>query len=233
MCWAEKQSQRVHAHEGIIGRRKSQWTTDFRQNSGTYIVYNSHVTCNNSYFSLVMAMPTSHFPVFHWLEFTFMCCLFPIVYLHGRTHVSPVAEFNHVHSQGDISTITLLTLSSTGWSYQHNRRYENTCRASWHSGNHYQCISWQHLLCSTLQVTVIYYTLFLGFWGYLVPWEQSSSMWSGNTFSQNLLHVGCPLQLSLWCPYWWHLNYFEVEGIYCSTLLRQYSILTSLGVTGL
>ena len=73
---AEKQSLRVCAHGGADGRRKSQWTTDFSQNSGTYIVYNSHVTCSNSSFSLTMVTPTSHFFAFHWL-----CCLLPIGYL--------------------------------------------------------------------------------------------------------------------------------------------------------
>ena len=34
---AEKQSQRVRTHEGVIGSRKSQWTTDFNQNSWTHI----------------------------------------------------------------------------------------------------------------------------------------------------------------------------------------------------
>ena len=39
------------------------------------LVYNSHVTCNNSSFSLTMVTPTSHFFAFHWL-----CCLLPIGY---------------------------------------------------------------------------------------------------------------------------------------------------------
>ena len=76
MCGAGKQSQRVRAHGGAVGRRKSQWTIDFSRNSGTYIVYNSHVTCSNSSFSLTIVMPTSHFFAFHWL-----CCLLPIGYL--------------------------------------------------------------------------------------------------------------------------------------------------------
>ena len=76
LCGAEKQLQRVRVHGGAVGRWKSQWTTDFSQNSGTYIVYNSHVTCSNSSFSLTMATPTSHFFSFHWL-----CCLLPIGYL--------------------------------------------------------------------------------------------------------------------------------------------------------
>ena len=76
MCGAEKQSQRVQAHGRAVGRRKSQWTTGFSRNSGTYIVYNSHVTCNNSSFSLIMVTPTSYFFAFQWL-----CCLLPIGYL--------------------------------------------------------------------------------------------------------------------------------------------------------
>ena len=76
MCGTEKQSQRVHAHGGAVGRPKSQWTTDFSWNLGTYIVYNSHVTCSNSSSLLTMVTPTSHFFAFHWL-----CCLLPIGYL--------------------------------------------------------------------------------------------------------------------------------------------------------
>ena len=76
LCGAEKQSQRVRAHEGAVGRRKNQWTTDFSRNSGTYVVYNYHVTCSNSSFSLTMVTPTSHFFAFHWL-----CCLLSIGYL--------------------------------------------------------------------------------------------------------------------------------------------------------
>ena len=74
--WSRKQSQRVCAHGGAVGRRTTQWTTDFSRYSGTYIVYNSHVTCSNSYFLLTMVIPTFHFFAFHWL-----CCLLPIGYL--------------------------------------------------------------------------------------------------------------------------------------------------------
>ena len=72
MYGAEKQSHRVRAHRGAVGKRKSLWTTDFSRNSGTYIVYNSHVTCSNSSFSLTMVTPISHFFAFHWLF-----CLLP------------------------------------------------------------------------------------------------------------------------------------------------------------
>ena len=84
LVWSRKQSQRVRAHRGAVGRRTSQWTTDFSRNSGTYIVYNSHVTCSNSSFLLTMVTPTSHFFAFHWL-----CCLFPIAQARfcGRTYL--------------------------------------------------------------------------------------------------------------------------------------------------
>ena len=32
------------SRKGVVGCQKSQLTTDFNQKSGTYIVYNSHVT---------------------------------------------------------------------------------------------------------------------------------------------------------------------------------------------
>ena len=81
LCGAEEQLQRVLTHKEVVGSRKSQWTTDFSQNSGTYIVYNSHVTWSNSCLPVVMVTPTFHFFVFHWLQFTSMCSLFPIGYL--------------------------------------------------------------------------------------------------------------------------------------------------------
>ena len=103
-------SRRVRTHERVVGNRKSQWTTDFSQNSGTYIAYNSHVTCSNSSFSLVMVTPTSHFFISHWLQFTSMCYLFlignlpkptywvfPGSHFYGRTYLSQFTEFNHVH----------------------------------------------------------------------------------------------------------------------------------------
>ena len=75
-CVKQKSNRIFRTHGGAVGKRKSQWTTDFSRNSGTYIVYNPHVTCSNSSFSLTMVTPTSHFFAFHWL-----CCLLPIGYL--------------------------------------------------------------------------------------------------------------------------------------------------------
>ena len=134
LVWSREQSQRVHAHGGAVWRRTSQWTTDFSRNSGTNIVYNSHVTCSNSSFSLTMVMPTSHFFAFHWL-----CCLFPIGYLPKPSSVAvrichyhwiqrrplfgdfPISStgctcFQRNNSgHGDISAITLLILSLSGY----------------------------------------------------------------------------------------------------------------------
>ena len=87
---AENQSQRVRAHEGAVRRQKNEWTTDFSWNSGTYIVYTTHVTCSNSSFSLTMVMPTSHFFAFHWL-----CCLLPIGYLPKPSSVGVRICHNH------------------------------------------------------------------------------------------------------------------------------------------
>ena len=76
LCGAENQSQRVRAHGGAVGRRKSQCTTDFSRNPGNYTFYDSHVPCSISSFSLTMVTPTSPFFAFHWL-----CCLLLIGYL--------------------------------------------------------------------------------------------------------------------------------------------------------
>ena len=142
LCGAEKQSQRVRAYGGAVGRQKSQWTTDFSRNSGTYIIYNSLVTCSNSSFSLTMVTPTSHFFAFHWL-----CCLLPMGYLpkpgsvgvrichYHRIQSRPpfrwfTVIFDRMHlfsistvcncGHGDISAITLLILSLSGCSYVNN-----------------------------------------------------------------------------------------------------------------
>ena len=117
-------------HEEVVGSRKSQWTTNLSQNLGTYIVYNAHVTCSNSCFSLVMVMPMPHFFVFHWLQFLSMSCLFPIGYLSKPTFMGGLICHHLLSStmsigQGDIPIITLLILSSARQSCQ------------------------QHLLCST------------------------------------------------------------------------------------
>ena len=130
---------------------KSQWTTDFSRKSGTYIVYNSHVTCSNSSFLLTMVTPTSHFFSFHWL-----CCLFPIGYLPKPSSVgvrichyhwnsttstvqvifrylrpdAPVFNIHRIHSTsvyGDISAITLLILSLSGCSCVNILWIHSTC----------------------------------------------------------------------------------------------------------
>ena len=129
MCGAEKQSQRVRAHEGAVRRRKSQWTTDFSRNSGTYIVFNSHMTCSNSSFSLTMVTPMSHFLAVHWL-----CCLLPIGYLPNLVlwayASATITEFNHSHSSGDIP------ISLTGCPCFQHQPYSQRLWAWWHFGNH-------------------------------------------------------------------------------------------------
>ena len=118
MCGAEKQSQSVRAHEGVVGSRKSQRTPGFTWNSGTCIVYNSHVTCSKSSFSLTMVTPTSHFLAFHWL-----CCLLPIGYLpkpvsvgvgichHHRIKTRPQVKviFQYLRPDTPVSTCTVFT----------------------------------------------------------------------------------------------------------------------------
>ena len=181
LCGAEKQSQRVRAHEGVVVRWKSQWTTDFSRNSGTYIVYNSHVTCSNSSFSLTIVTLTSHFFAFHWL-----CCLLPIGYLSkpscGRMHLPPSPNsttstgqgdilisltgctcFNihHIHStcgHGDISAITLLILSLGRCSCLNIHWYSVDIMTFWWSCRSYQSICQQHPPYSRPQATLIYYS---------------------------------------------------------------------------
>ena len=123
LCGAEEQLQRVYTYEGVVGSQKSQLTTDFSQNLGTYIVYNPHMTSAIAFFSLVIITPMSHFFVFHLLQFMSMCCLFPISYLPKPTsmggcicHHSPSSITST--GQRDIPIITLLILSSARWSCQ-------------------------------------------------------------------------------------------------------------------
>ena len=143
LCGAEKQSQRVHAHEGV-GRRKSQWTSDFSQNSGTYIVYNSHVTCSNSSFSLTMVTPTSHFFAFYWLCAQARFC--------GRTHLPPSP--NSTTSTGHIP------ISSAGCTCLNIHRYTAPVGMITFLWSHrsYQSTCQQHPLYSHQQVTLRYYT---------------------------------------------------------------------------
>ena len=113
LCGAEKQSQRVCVHEGVVERWKSQWTTDFSRNSGTYIVYNSHMTCSNSSFSLTMFMPTSHFFASHWLLAQAWFC--------RGTHLPPSPNSTTSTGQGDI------LISLTGCTCFNICRIPSTC----------------------------------------------------------------------------------------------------------
>ena len=128
LCGAEKQSQRISTHEGTVGRQKSQWTTNFSRNSGTYIVYNSHVTCSNSSFSLTMVTHTSHFFVFHWL-----CCLLPIGYLPKPGSVGVRISHNHrIQPRPQVKVIfRYLRLDAPV-----STSYSQHLWAWWHIGNH-------------------------------------------------------------------------------------------------
>ena len=116
MCGAEKQSQRVRAHEGVVGRRKSQWTIDSSQNSGTYIVYNSRMTCSNSFFFIgygyahvsLLCFPLVMLFVPHWL--------LAQAHFYGRTHLQPSLSSTTSIGQGHIPIIPLLILFSVRWS---------------------------------------------------------------------------------------------------------------------
>ena len=150
-------TQRVSTHEGVVGRRKSQWTTDFSQNSGTDVVYISHLTCSNYSFSKVRVTPTSHFFVFHWLQFTSMCSLFPFDYLPKPTsmggricHHSPSSTTSI--GQGHIPIIPLLISSSAGWSFQQYPLIHNACGTWWHSCNHFVDIIFGRMKLSTTSV---------------------------------------------------------------------------------
>ena len=183
LCGAEKQSQRVYTHEGVVGRRKSQWTTDFSQNSGPYIVYNSNVTCSNFSFSLTMVTPASHFFAFNWL-----CCLLPIGYLpkpgsvgvhicyHHR--IQPCSQvkviFRYFRLDAPVSISTVFTApvglvtfqQSPCWYYPWADAAVLTSTDTqhlwtWHFGDHAGLINLcqQHPLYSHPQVMLIYYNM--------------------------------------------------------------------------
>ena len=85
MCDAEKQSQRVRAHGGALGRRKSQWTTDFSRNLGTYSLQLSRdlqqflFFVNHGYaYITLLCFPLVMFSASHWLLAQARFC--------GRTH---------------------------------------------------------------------------------------------------------------------------------------------------
>ena len=115
LVWSRKQSQRDHAHRGAVGRRKSQWTIDFSQNSVTYTVYNFHVTCSNSSFSLTRVMPTSHFfaSIGYVVCFQLATCPSPVLWAYAS---ATITEFNHAQRSGDFP------ISSTGCTcFQYNK----------------------------------------------------------------------------------------------------------------
>ena len=56
--------------------------------------------------------------------------------------------------------------------------------------------------------------------GNFFVFQHSSSVWSG-PFLLHFAHLSRPWQVSLWCPYFWHLKHLKSAKIYCSTLLKQ------------
>ena len=86
-------------------------------------------------------------------------CLLAQAHFCGRTNLPPSPNSTTSIGQGDIPIITLLILSSVGYSCLNIRWYTApvgmmTFRWSLRS---YQCISQQHPLYSHMQVTLIYY----------------------------------------------------------------------------
>ena len=182
LCGAEKQSQRVRAHGGAVGRRKNQWTTDFSRNSGTYIVYNSQVTflffVNQCYAHIsLICFPLVMLSASHWLLAQVRFC--------GRTHLplspnsttptvqvifrylrpdAPVFNIHRIHSNcahGDISAITWLISSLSGCTCVNILWYTAPVDMMTFRWSHrfYQSICQQHPSYSHPQVTLIYYTL--------------------------------------------------------------------------
>ena len=176
LCRAESNLREFAHTEELSGDGRASEQL-FSRNSGTYIVYNSHVTCSNSSFSLTMVMPTSHFFAFHWL-----CCLLPIGYLPKPRSVGvciyhyhriqrrplfgdfPISStgctcFQHNNcGHGDISAITLLILSLSGYDPVNILWCTGTVDMMtfrWlHRSNQYICQ--QHPPYSHPQVTLIY-----------------------------------------------------------------------------
>ena len=163
-----------HTEELSGDRRASEQLTS--RNLGTYIVYNSHVTCSNSSFSLtILCFPLVMLSASHWLLAQAWLC--------GHTHLplspnsttptvqvifrylrldAPVYNIHHIHSNcghGDISAITLLILSLSGCSCVNILWYTAPVEMMTFRWSHrsYQSISQQHLPYSHPQVMLIYY----------------------------------------------------------------------------
>ena len=183
LCGAEKQSPTVRAHEGAVGRRKSQWTTDFSRNSGTYISLQFSrdpqqflFFINHGYAHIsLLCFPLVMLSASHWLLAQARFC--------GRTHLplspnsttptvqvifrylrldAPVFNIHRIHStcgHGDISAITLLILSLGGCGCLNILWYAAPVDMMTFRWSHrsYQSICQQHPPYSHPQVTLIYY----------------------------------------------------------------------------
>ena len=146
-----------------------------------------------------MVSPMSHFFVFHWLQFTSMRCFFHIGYLPKPTsmggrisHQSPSLIMSI--GQGDIPIVTLLLLSSAGWSCQHSRRYKNTCRAWWDSSNlsHLINLSVDNIWCVQTCRSRIYITMTRKYFLYLWPTFKNRDRVSSE-------EVNLPTEPVTWC----------------------------------
>ena len=179
LCEAEKQSQRVRTHEGVVGRRKSQWTTDFSRNSISrdlqqFLFFVNYGYAHVSLLCFLLVMLSAS----HWLLAQAQFC--------GRTHLPlspnsttstgqgdiPISStgctcFNihRIHStwgHGDISAITLLILFLSGCRCLNILWYTapvDMMTFRW-SRRSYQSICQQYPPYSHPQVTLIYYNSF-------------------------------------------------------------------------
>ena len=141
LCGAEKQSQRVHAHGGAVRRRKGQWITD--RNSGTYIVYNSYVTCSNS--SGYAHISLLCFPLVYIVCFPLATCLY--------LPLSPNSTSPTVRPVFNITTVGLVTFQQSAcWYHPWTDVVLSTSSDTqqlwtwWHFGDHTICQNIRRIL---------------------------------------------------------------------------------------
>ena len=180
LVWSRKQLQREFVHTvELSGDGWASQQPDFTWNSGTYIVYNSHVTWSSFSFLLTMVMPTSHFFVFHWL-----CCLLRIRYLpkpgsvgvrichYHRIQPRPLFRWFFRYLRPDapvfnITTVGMVTFRQSPWLIYYSLSGCNPVNILWYtapvdmvtfqwSHQFYQSICQQHPPYSHPQVTLIY-----------------------------------------------------------------------------
>ena len=150
LCGAEKQSQRVRTHEGVVGRAVNNWL---------------YPKFGNLY-SLQLPRDQQQFLFFIGYGYAHVSLCFPLVTVHvhvllvpywllaqahfyGWMYPPPFAEFNYVHrsrwySDNHLDDIVFgwMKLSTTSAVF-------NTCRTWWHSGNHFVDIIFGQIKLST------------------------------------------------------------------------------------